>query len=383
MSVSTSTRTRIYLSPPHIGDEERRFVNEAFDTNWVAPVGPHLPAFEEEMCAASGIGSAVCLSSGTAALHLALRLLGVQRGDEVFCSSFTFVGTANPILYEGGKPVFFDAEARSWNMDPQLLAEGLSDRSRKGSLPKAIIVAEIYGQCAQWDKISEVASTYGVPIIEDAAEAVGATYRGRWAGGFGAMGVYSFNGNKIITTSGGGMLVSHNQALVDRARKLATQAREPFPHYEHDELGFNYRMSNVLAGIGRGQLHTLAQRIERRRQIFDFYRRNLGDLPGIGFMPELSEGRSNRWLSCITVDPDKAGADRDSVLASLDQDNIEGRPLWKPMHLQPLYEGTPVFGGSISEGLFKHGLCLPSGSAMSEGDLWRVVGAVRRAFLTQ
>jgi dTDP-4-amino-4,6-dideoxygalactose transaminase len=383
MSVTTAAKTRIYLSPPDIGTEERRFVNEAFDTNWVAPAGPHLSAFEDEMCAASGIKASVCLSSGTAALHLAVRLLGVRPGDEVFCSTFTFVGTSNPIVYEGGRPVFVDAESRSWNLDPELLAEGLAERAKNGRLPRAIIVAEIYGQCAMWDQISEVAASYGVPVIEDAAEAVGATYRGRWAGSFGAIGVYSFNGNKILTTSGGGMLLSADSDLVDRARKLATQAREPFPHYEHDELGFNYRMSNVLAGIGRGQLRSLARRIERRRQIFDFYRRNLGDLPGIGFMPEIPEGRSNRWLTCITVDPRRVGADRDSVLASLGAENIEARPLWKPMHLQPFYEGAPALGGSVSEDLFARGICLPSGSAMSEGDLWRIVGAVRRAFPTQ
>jgi len=377
MSVSTSTRTRIYLSPPHIGDKERRFVNEAFDTNWVAPVGPHLPAFEEEMCAASGIGSAVCLSSGTAALHLAIRLLGVRSGDEVFCSSFTFVGTANPILYEGGKPVFFDAEARSWNMDPQLLAEGLSDRSRKGSLPKAIIVAEIYGQCAQWDKISEVASTYGVPIIEDAAEAVGATYRGRWAGGFGAMGVYSFNGNKIITTSGGGMLVSHDQALVDRARKLATQAREPFPHYEHDELGFNYRMSNVLAGIGRGQLEVLDLRVEQRRAIAFRYRDAFADLPGISLMPQAPYGLCTNWLSCFLIDERAFGCSRDQLIARLDAAGIESRPVWKPMHLQKLYEGCECYGGTVSEDLFRRGICLPSSSNMSAEDQGSVIDGVR------
>jgi dTDP-4-amino-4,6-dideoxygalactose transaminase len=381
--MKTAANTRIYLSPPDIGSDERLFVNEAFDTNWVSPAGPHLAAFEEEMCERSGIAAAVCLSSGTAALHLAVRLLGVGQGDEVLCSSFTFVGTANPILYEGATPVWIDAEERSWNMDPVLLAEALEDRSKKGRLPKAIIVAEIYGQCAMWDEIRAAAAAHGVPIIEDAAEAVGATYRGHWAGGFGAVGVYSFNGNKIITTSGGGMLLSADKSLVEHARKIATQAREPALHYEHRELGFNYRMSNVLAGIGRGQLRSLSRRIARRREIFDFYRRNLGDMPGIGFMPEMPEGRSNRWLTCITIDPQRAGTDRSAVLTSLEADNIEGRPLWKPMHLQPLFEGTPVFGGAVSEGLFACGLCLPSGSAMSEDDLWRVVDATRRTFAVQ
>jgi dTDP-4-amino-4,6-dideoxygalactose transaminase len=381
--MNTATKTRIYLSPPDVGSDERLFVSEAFDSNWVSPAGPHLAAFEQEMCEQSGVANAVCLSSGTAALHLAVRLLGVRPGDEVLCSSFTFVGTANPILYEGGVPVWIDAEERSWNMDPGLLADALDDRARKGRLPRAIIVAEIYGQCAMWDEICNVAAHHRVPIIEDAAEAVGATYRGRWAGGFGALAVYSFNGNKIITTSGGGMLLSSDNALVEHARKIATQAREPAPHYEHRELGFNYRMSNVLAGIGRGQLRSLPRRIARRREIFDFYRRNLGDMPGIGFMPEMPEGRSNRWLTCITIDPRRAGTDRSAVLASLEADNIEGRPLWKPMHLQPLFEGTTVFGGAVSEDLFARGLCLPSGSAMSDEDLWRVVGATRRAFAVQ
>jgi dTDP-4-amino-4,6-dideoxygalactose transaminase len=383
MNTIAPADTRIFLSPPHIGADERRFVEEAFETNWVAPAGPNLSAFESEMCAATGADSAVCLSSGTAGLHLAVRLLGVVPGDEVFCSTFTFVATANPILYEGGRPVFIDAESRSWNMDPDLLAEGLAQRARTGRLPRAIIVSDIYGQCAAWDDISGIASAYGIPVIEDAAEAAGATFRGRWAGTFGSLGVYSFNGNKIITTSGGGMILSPSRSLADRARKLSTQAREPYAHYEHDELGFNYRMSNVLAGIGRGQLASLGSRVEKRRQIFDFYKRNLGDLPGVDFMPELPGGRGNRWLTCLTIDPDETGADRDSVLASLDAENIEARPLWKPMHMQPLFNGAAAFGGSVSENLFARGVCLPSGSAMSEGDLWRVVGAVRRAFPTR
>jgi pyridoxal phosphate-dependent aminotransferase EpsN len=378
--MSTTALPRIFLSPPHVGAEERRLVADAFDTNWVAPAGPQLAAFEEEMCAASGASSAVCLSSGTAALHLAMRLFGVRDGDEVLCSTFTFVGTANPILYEGGRPVFIDAEERSWNMDPSLLEEALANRSSKGRMPRAIIVADIYGQCAAWDEICAVASRYGVPIVEDAAEAAGATYRGRWAGTFGALGVYSFNGNKIITTSGGGMIVSPDRALVDHARKMATQAREAAAHYEHYELGFNYRMSNVLAGIGRGQLRSLDRRVDRRREIFDFYVKNLGDLPGVGFMPELPEGRGNRWLTCITLDPAQTRVTRDGLLSALEAENIEGRPLWKPMHRQPLYMGTRAFGGAVSERLFARGLCLPSGSAMSDDDLQRVVGVVRGSF---
>ena len=371
---------RIFLSPPHIGTEERLHVDAAFSSNWVAPAGPHLAALEAEMCAASGIPAALCVSSGTAALHLAVRLLGVRPGDEVFCSTFTFVASANPIVYQGAAPVFIDAEPRSWNMDPALLAEALAARAKQGRLPRAIIVADIYGQCAAWDEIQAVAAQHGVPLIEDAAEAVGATYGGEWAGGFGAVGIYSFNGNKIMTTSGGGMMVSADRALIDRAHKLATQARDDAPHYEHSELGYNYRLSNLLAGIGRGQLQSLPARIRRRREIFEFYRQALDGLPGVEFMPELSEGRCTRWLTCLTIDPAAAGLGRDHVLAALAADNIEARPLWKPLHQQPLYRGAAGFGGGVADRLFAHGLCLPSGSAMTDGDLQRVAGVVRGVF---
>jgi pyridoxal phosphate-dependent aminotransferase EpsN len=377
---NTKVERRIYLSPPHIGPEERRNVEEAFDTNWVAPVGPHLAAFEAEMCAASGVKAAVCVSSGTAGLHLAARLLGVEPGDEVFCSTFTFVATANPIAYQGARPVFIDSDEKSWNMDPALLSVALADRAESGRLPRAIMVADIYGQCAAWDEIGKIAQDYGVPVIEDAAEAVGATYRGRWAGGFGRIGVYSFNGNKIMTTSGGGMLVSNDAGLMAQAAKLATQSRDAAPHYQHSELGFNYRMSNVLAGIGRGQLNSLGRRIERRREIFEFYREALGKLPGVGFMPEPSGTRGNRWLTCMTIDPAATDVGPVQVLGALENENIEGRPLWKPLHLQPLYKGIETYGGAVAERLFARGLCLPSGSAMTDDDLNRVVYAVRGAF---
>lgn len=380
MTAPHDPKSRIFLSPPRIGAAERSYVEEAFASNWVAPAGPHLAALEAEICAASGIKAAVALSSGTAALHLAVRLLDVQPGDEVFCSTFTFVASANPIVYQGGHPVFIDADKRSWNMDPGLLAEALADRARKGRLPRAIIVADIYGQCADWDEIRAAAAHYEVPLIEDAAEAVGATYRGEWAGKFGVLGLYSFNGNKILTTAGGGMLVSSDPSLIERAHKLATQARDPAAHYEHSELGYNYRLSNVLAGIGLGQLLTLAQRIERRREIFGYYRQALGDLPGVGFMPELPEGRCTRWLTCLTVDPDAARVSRDQVLCALAADNIEARPLWKPLHQQPLYRRATVFGGRQSGQLFDQGVCLPSGSALTENDLQRVVRAVRSVF---
>jgi pyridoxal phosphate-dependent aminotransferase EpsN len=382
MTAQSNPRSRIYLSPPHLGVAEKQFVDGALADNWVAPAGPHLAALEAEMCAASGIKAAVCLSSGTAALHLAVRLLGVQPGDEVFCSTFTFIASANPIVYQGAQPVFIDAEEHSWNMDAGLLAEALARRAASRRLPRAIIVADIYGQCARWDEIQRVAAAYGVPVIEDAAEAVGATYRGEWAGRFGTLGIYSFNGNKILTTGGGGMLVSDDQPLVDRAHKLATQSRDPAPHYEHSELGYNYRLSNVLAGIGRGQLQSLATRIVRRREIFEHYRRTLGDLPGVAFMPELAESRCTRWLTCLTIDPAAAGVSRDQVLQALAADDIEARPLWKPLHRQPLYQSAEVFGGGVSERLFAQGLCLPSGSAMTEADLDRVVRAVRSSFPT-
>jgi dTDP-4-amino-4,6-dideoxygalactose transaminase len=375
-----SENPRIFLSPPHVGVEERRHVDSAFASNWMAPFGPHLQAFETEMCAASGAGAAVCLSSGTAALHLAVRLLGVQPGDEVFCSTFTFIASANPIVYQGARPVFIDAETRSWNMDPELLAEALASRAAEGRLPRAIIVADIYGQCAEWDEINALSSYYGVPVIEDAAESVGASYRGRWAGTLGALGVYSFNGNKILTTSGGGMLISDDTGLIERAHKLATQAREDTPHYEHTELGYNYRLSNVLAGIGRGQLQSLAQRIERKREIFSFYREALGDLPGVNFMPELAAGWSTRWLTCLTIDPFVSGVSRDSVLGALEADNIEARPLWKPLHQQPLYHDAQCFGGAVADRLFDQGICLPSGSAMTADDLRRVAAVVRGVF---
>jgi dTDP-4-amino-4,6-dideoxygalactose transaminase len=379
-NVTAATRRRIFLSPPHIGPDERRNVEDAFDTNWIAPVGPQLLAFEEEMCAASGVKAAVCVSSGTAGLHLAARILGVEPGDEVLCSTFTFVATANPIVYQGARPVFIDSEEQSWNMDPGLLSVALADRAESGRLPRAIIVADIYGQCAAWDEIGKIASNYGVPVIEDAAEAVGATYHGRWAGGFGRLGVYSFNGNKIMTTSGGGMVVSNSSPLIEKAAKLATQSRDPAPHYEHSELGYNYRMSNVLAGIGRGQLKSLGPRIERRREIFAFYREALGGLPGVGFMPEPEGTRSNRWLTCLTIDPAASNVRPAQVIAALEKDNIEARPLWKPLHLQPLYKGVETYGGAVAERLFARGICLPSGSSMTSDDLHRVAEVVQGAF---
>ncbi len=369
---------RIYLSPPHMGADEFALVQEAFASNWIAPLGPHVDAFERELAAYAGIGHAAALSSGTAALHLALRLLQLQPGDEVLCSTLTFSASANPIVYEGGQPVFIDADRSSWNMDPELLAAELQACAARGRRPRAVIVVDLYGQCADYDRILPVCAAHGVPVIADAAEALGATYRGRMAGTFGLMGVFSFNGNKIITTSGGGMLVSDDAQLVERARFLATQARDPAPHYQHSVLGFNYRLSNVLAAIGRGQLRALPDRIAARRRNFEVYREMLGGLPGVTFMPHASHGRPNYWLTCMTIRPEAFGATREDVRRALEAENIEARPVWKPLHLQPVFAGCRACGGAVAEEIFEFGLCLPSGSSLTLEDLDRICGIVRR-----
>ncbi|MGB8703112.1 MAG: aminotransferase class I/II-fold pyridoxal phosphate-dependent enzyme [Thermosynechococcaceae cyanobacterium] len=375
-----SPPTPILLSPPHMGEAELAFVAEAFNTNWIAPVGPHVDAFEQEFCQAVGIGHGAAVSSGTAALHLALRLIGVEPGDEVFCSTLTFVATANPILYQGATPVFVDSDRPTWNMDPNLLAEALAHRARLGRLPKAVVLVHLYGQSADLDPILNTCQQYDVPLIEDAAEALGASYKGQAPGTVGRMGIYSFNGNKIITTSGGGMLVSHDETLVRQARFLATQARDPAPHYQHSQTGYNYRLSNILAGIGRGQLQVLSDRVAARRQNFEAYRNALQDLPGLDFMPEPNFGRATRWLTCITIDPHHSGLDCDRLRHALAQDQIEARPVWKPLHLQPLFQGCEAIGGDVAADLFQHGLCLPSGSAMTEADRDRVITVIRDQF---
>ncbi len=373
------TTSRIYLSPPHLSDRERRYVEEVFDSNWIAPLGPQVDAFEAEFATVVGAPHALALVSGTAALHLALQLVGVGAGDEVLVSTLTFAASANAVTYLGGRPTFVDSELLSWNMDPALLAETLHRRSRQGRLPKAVVLVHLYGQCADIDLILAACEEHGVPLIEDAAEALGATYKGRPPGAFGKAGIFSFNGNKIITTSGGGMLVSADRELVDHARKLAQQARDPAPHYEHSEIGYNYRLSNVLAGIGRGQLEVLDQRVAAKRRIFDTYERALGDLPGIYFMPEAPWGCSTRWLTTLTIDPKQFGCDREAIRLALEAENIESRPLWKPMHLQPVFAGCEVIDGSIAAGLFAEGLCLPSGSALSEADLARIIQVILHA----
>ncbi|MFP3938666.1 MAG: DegT/DnrJ/EryC1/StrS family aminotransferase [Thermoanaerobaculia bacterium] len=368
---------RVYLSPPHMSGHELDLLREAFESNWIAPLGPHVDAFEGELAEAVGVGHAAALSSGTAALHLALRLLGVGSGDEVLCPTLTFAGSAFPIVYQGARPVFVDAHPETWTVDPALLAEELGRRRRRRRLPKAVITVDLYGQPSHHDGILATCAEHGVPVIEDAAEALGSRYRGRPVGGFGRFGVFSFNGNKILTTSGGGALVSDDGEAVARARKLASQAREPEVHYEHEEVGFNYRLSNLLAAVGRGQLRVLDERVSARRRNYRLYREALGELPGLAFLEEAPEGRSNRWLTCLTVDPDAFGADREAIRAALEADDIEARPVWKPMHLQPAFAGCEVVGGAVAEELFDRGLCLPSGSNLSDEDRERVVDGVR------
>ena len=363
---------RIYLSPPHMGGDELELVREAFASNWIAPLGPHVDAFEREVGAVAGVPHAAALASGTAALHLAMLALGVQSGD-----ALTFSASANPILYQGAKPVFVDSGPESWNIDSGLLKEELDHCAARGCLPKAVIAVDLYGECADYDRILEVCAPYGVSVVEDAAEALGSTLRGRPAGGFGTCAVFSFNGNKIITASGGGMLVSSDGALIEQARFLATQARDPAPHYQHSQLGYNYRMSNILAAIGRGQLRVLRDRVAARRRNAEYYRSALCDLPGIGWMPCAPESQGNRWLTCITIDPEAFGADREAVRLALATQEIESRPVWKPLHLQPVFAGSRVRGGSLAEKVFERGLCLPSGSSLTEADLERICGIVR------
>lgn len=363
---------RIFLSPPHMGGEELTFVREAFASNYIAPVGPQVDAFEQEFAETVGAKHAAAVSSGTAALHLALRYVGVNAGDDVICSTFTFVASVNAILYQGARPVFIDSEYQNWNMDPALLADYLAKCSKKGSLPKALILVHLYGQSADIDPIKELCDKYEVPLIEDSAEALGALYKGKSPGTFGRAGIYSFNGNKIITTSGGGMIVSDDKSLIKKVIFWATQARDTAIHYEHSEIGYNYRMSNILSAIGRGQLRVLADRVSKKREIFMFYKDHLADVPGIKFMPEAPYGKSTRWLTCMTINPDEFGADRETIRIALEKENIESRPVWKPMHLQPLFNGCEIYGGKVSEELFEKGLCLPSGTAMTEEDMNRV-----------
>ena len=371
---------KILLSTPHMSDFERMYVEEAFRTNWIAPLGPNVDAFERELAHYAGVPHAAALSSGTAAIHLALRLVGVGPGDIVLCSSLTFVASVNPIVYQGATPVFIDSEPGTWNMSPQALERALRELTAAGRKPKAVEVVHLYGQAADLDPIIAICEKYGVTLVEDAAESLGATYKGRMTGSIAAVGAYSFNGNKIITTSGGGMLVSRDGGLVERARKLSTQAREPAAHYEHTEVGYNYRMSNVLAGIGRGQLKVIEERVAARRRIFQRYRDGLKGVDAYEWMPEPEFGRATHWLTACTVRSKVTPSD---LMASLARDGIEARPLWKPMHLQPLYRGAQYFshepGKSVSDDLFARGICLPSGSNLTEEQHDRIIGALRRA----
>lgn len=368
-----SIPAKIWLSSPHMGGQEEVYVKDAFDTNWIAPLGPHVDQFEKDLARFTGVAHAAALSSGTAAIHLALIMLDVKPGDEVFCQSFTFSASANPIVYQGATPVFIDSESQTWNMCPDALEEALKSRAAKGKLPKAIIPVHLYGMPAQMNRIMELAAQYEVPLIEDAAEALGSTYQGKACGSFGRIGVLSFNGNKIITTSGGGALISQEEALCSKARFLSTQARDAAPHYQHSEIGYNYRMSNVCAGIGRGQMEVLPERIRQRRANYDWYYETLNEVPGISFLNEPEGAYSNRWLTTILVEPTLTGGiTRETIRLHLEKDQIETRPLWKPMHLQPVFEGAPYFGGRVAETLFEKGLCLPSGSNLVPDDLQRI-----------
>lgn len=377
-----NTSKRIYLSPPHMSGLEQQLVSETFASNWIAPLGPQVDAFERELAGYAGTRGAVALSSGTAAIHLALRLSGVGPGDTVFCSSLTFVASASPILYQGAEPVFIDVEPESWNMSPSALERAFLAAESAGKLPRAVIVVNLYGQSADMDPLTAACDRYGVTVIEDAAESLGATYRGRASGAIGKFGVYSFNGNKIITTSGGGALVSNDLEALERARFWAAQAREPARHYQHSEVGYNYRLSNILAAIGRGQLKVLEQRVCRRRDIFARYFEALSGIDGLDFMPEAPYGRATRWLTALTVDPDRCGVTPERLIDFLAERDIEARPVWKPLHLQPLFNKNLYFphgeGESISDGLFQKGLCLPSGSGMNEAEVLRVIDCVKR-----
>jgi pyridoxal phosphate-dependent aminotransferase EpsN len=379
-NLSTHSNNKIFLSSPHMSGLEQEFVAEAFSTNWIAPLGPNVDAFEHEMAAYVGVAGACALSSGTAAIHLALKLLEIGPHDEVFCSSLTFIASANPIFYQGAVPVFIDSEPDSWNMSPAALKRALEDRAKSGRLPKAVVVVDLYGQSAQLDSLTELCDYYNVPIIEDAAEALGASYKGRLCGSLGEYGILSFNGNKIITTGGGGMLLSNNLEGLEKARFWATQARDPVRHYQHSEVGYNYRLSNVSAGIGRGQLKVLDNRIARRRAIFDRYCAELSTAAGFEFMPEIKEGVSTHWLTVLTVNqPD--GITAEKIMDVLAEENIEARPVWKPLHLQPLFNNCEYYphseNESVSDYIFKYGICLPSGSNLTDADQTRIITTIK------
>jgi dTDP-4-amino-4,6-dideoxygalactose transaminase len=371
-------KRKIWLSSPHMGGKEQEFVKEAFDTNWVAPLGPNVDGLEQDLVTFTSSKYAAALSSGTSAIHLSLIMLGVGSGDFVLCQSFTFSASANPIVYQGATPVFIDSEKDTWNMNPALLEQAIKELKAKGQKPKAIIPVHLYGVPAKMEEIMAIAANYEIPVIEDAAEALGSSINGRACGTFGQLGVLSFNGNKIITTSGGGALISESEEHIKKARFLATQARDNAPHYQHSHIGYNYRMSNICAGIGRGQMLVLNDRVNQRRSNFEFYKNSFTNIDGISFVNELPGYFANRWLTCILVDPSKTGGvTRDDIRLALEKENIECRPLWKPMHLQPIFENAPFFGDGTSERLFEQGLCLPSGSNLSKSDLNEVANNIK------
>jgi len=372
---------RIFLSPPHMSGVERDLIDEIFASNYVAPAGPMLERFEQDFCAATGIAHAVAVSSGTAAIHLALRLLNVGPGDEVWGPSLTFIGGVSPITFVGATPVFFDASPTDWGLDPELLADAMSSAAKKNKLPRAVISVDLYGQCADLDAIRAICDRYGVPVIVDAAESMGSSYRGRHAGKGAVMSAFSFNGNKIITSGGGGMFASDDEKLVAKARFLSQQAREPVIHYEHTAIGYNYRMSSLNAAVGCGQIGVLHERVARRRAIFEIYRRELGLLAGLTFMPEALTGRSNRWLSVMLISKDLSGVTPEKLRLALEAENIESRPVWKPMHMQPVFKAARSIETGVALQYFLSGLCLPSGSAMSDDDVERVIGVLRHTLV--
>lgn len=369
-------KEKIWLSSPHMSEEgfEKQYIQEAFDTNWIAPLGTNVDEFEKELAIKVGSMHAAALSSGTAAIHLALKSIGIKAGDIVFCQSLTFSATANPILYENAIPVFIDSDMESWNMDPNALEEAF----KKYPQVKAVILVHLYGLSANLDKIMNLCQSYNVPLIEDAAESLGTIYKNRHTGTFGDFGIFSFNGNKIITTSGGGMLVSNDEDAIKKVRFWSTQSRENERHYEHKEIGYNYRMSNVVAGIGRGQLKVLDQRVSKKRYIYDFYKRELAKLEGVSFMPENDWSISNCWLTCIVLDGKIRPLD---VMIALENENIESRPIWKPMHMQPVFSQFDYIGNHVSEYLFKNGVCLPSDTKMTDADLERVCKIIKGLWL--
>ncbi|RKQ42319.1 dTDP-4-amino-4,6-dideoxygalactose transaminase [Roseivirga pacifica] len=375
-------KSRIWLSSPHMGGKEQQFVKEAFDTNWVAPLGPNVDGFEHDLQNYAGVANAAALTSGTAAIHLALIILGIERGDEVLVSTFTFSGSINPIVYQGAVPITVDSEPDTWNLSPEYLEQAITERIKlTGKVPKALVLVHLYGMPAKLDEIVAICEKYNVVLIEDAAEALGSSYKGKKLGAFGDLSIYSFNGNKIITTSGGGALLSENEEWIKKARFLATQARDNAPHYQHSEIGYNYRMSNIVAGIGRGQMKVLDEWVEKRRAINKFYREVLSGVDGATFLTEPNEDYfSNYWLTTILIDEAKAGVNREFVREELLKENIESRPLWKPMHMQPVFMDYPQYGNGCAERLFENGLCLPSGSNLTKTELDRVESALRRIF---